>query len=118
MRRTLRALMGCWWTLGLILVPGPAEAQNEKRCVFVWAPELKIEPTWAVENLASRPGVESDDQTTRAPRETIFELIFALDVPTTLPRIGLTFETSFTPFGEPPSTLFTGPPAENSGAKI
>jgi hypothetical protein len=118
MRRNLRALLGSWWTIGLILVPGPAEAQNEKRCIFLCAPELKIEPTWTIENLAARPRVEADGQTTRAPRETIFELIFALDVPTTLPRIGFTFETSFTPFGETSVHPFTGATAEELGSEI
>ena len=57
--------------------------------------ELKIEPTFTIENLVQSPLVEVLEdagvvERARATRETVFELIFALDVPTTVPRVGLT----------------------------
>jgi hypothetical protein len=33
-------------------------------------------------------------------RALVFELIFAVDIPTTIPRIGTTFEASFAPFAD------------------
>ena len=90
------------------------------RCRILCAPELKIEPTFTVENLFSRPpskpsraGASSTRR--RAEREGVFELIFALDVPTTIPRIGLTLEAIFVPFGDADVNPFTGVPAAELG---
>lgn len=102
--------------LGLLVsIPAPSFAQDESRCVFLCAPELKIEPTWTIEHLASRHSVESDGQVERASREHVFELIFALDVPTTIPRVGLTLEAIFVPFGGIVVHPFTGAPASQTG---
>jgi hypothetical protein len=106
-----------WGTvvIGLLLsIAAPATAQDEPRCVVLCAPELKIEPTWTIENLGSRHRIEGDGQVERAARETVFELIFALDVPTTIPRIGLTLEAIFTPFGGTDVHPFTGAPADGA----
>jgi hypothetical protein len=84
--------------LALVLLPAPALAQSQPRCVFLCAPEFKIEPTWTVENLFRAPRIEADGTTERASHETIFEVIFAVDVPTSIPRIGMTFEAAFSPF--------------------
>jgi hypothetical protein len=45
----------------------------------------------------------------------VFELIFALDVPTRIPRIGLTLEAIFVPFGESDVNPFTGVSAGDLG---
>jgi hypothetical protein len=96
-------------------IPATASPQDEPRCVVLCAPELKIEPTWTIENLASRPRIETNGQVERAARETVFELIFALDVPTTIPRVGLTLEAIFIPFGGVAVHPFTGAPASDAG---
>lgn len=101
--------------MGLLLCAAPVSAQNAARCVFLCAPELKIEPTWTVENLGGGPRVEADGLVEREPRDMIFELIFALDVPTTIPRVGLTLEAIFVPFGGTPVHPFTGVPASAAG---
>ena len=88
-----------WWMVGLLLGAGTLAAQDQPKCVFLCAPELKIEPTWTIENLGRRGRVEADGIVERTRRESVFELIFALDVPTTIPRVGLTFEAIFVPFG-------------------
>jgi hypothetical protein len=91
----------CWlWLVGLLLLPAHAFAQSEPKCMVFCAPELKIEPTWTIENLRSRPRIESGGIVERALRERVFELIFALDIPTTIPRIGATFEAAFSPFAD------------------
>ena len=46
-----------------------------------------------IEHLAGRHRIESDGQIERVKREKVFELIFAVDVPTTIPRIGLTLDS-------------------------
>jgi hypothetical protein len=71
-------------------------------------PQLKIEPTWTIEHLASKHRIESDGQVERVSRETVFELIFAVDIPTSVPWIGLTLEAIFTPFGGTDVHPFTG----------
>jgi hypothetical protein len=99
----------------LLLVPAHSFAQNEPRCRLFCTPELKVEPTWTIEHLAQRHRVESNGQIARAARETVFELIFALDVPTTIPRVGMTLEAIFVPFGGLVVHPFTGAPAEAAG---
>jgi hypothetical protein len=101
--------------VGLLLVPTPSAAQDKPRCVFLCAPELKIEPTWTIENIGRRGRVEADGIVEQTRRESVFELIFALDVPTTIPRVGLTFEAIFVPFGSTPDQPFTGASAADLG---
>ena len=113
-----RATTSAAWTAGLLLLSVPASAQDEERCAILCAPELKIEPTWTIENLAARPTIEVDGQQEQAARESVFELIFALDVPTTIPRVGLTLEAIFIPFGETTVHPFTGTAVEPGGEAI
>lgn len=100
-----------------LAAPARASAQQQERCRVLCMPELKIEPTITVENVFSRPVIETLDEhgrvveSTRAGRERVFEIIFALDVPTEIPRIGLTLEAIFVPFGETSENPFTGVPA-------
>jgi hypothetical protein len=101
--------------LAVAVLPASAFAQNEPRCRLICAPELKVEPTWTIEHLASRHRIESNGQIERAARDTVFELIFALDVPTTVPRIGMTLEAIFVPFGGTAVHPFTGVVAEEAG---
>ena len=79
-------------------VPAPAAAQSEPRCVILCAPELKVEPTWTIENLGGPRRVEVDGEVESVGVESAFELVLALDVPTTIPRVGFTFEAIFAPF--------------------
>lgn len=108
----------------LLLAPSPLTAQEgseqEEDCTVLCAPELKFEPTVTVENLFAPPRVvELEDgapgDTVRLERETAFEMIFALDVPTELPRIGLTLEAIWTPFAGTSENLFTGRTAGELG---
>jgi hypothetical protein len=83
---------------------GPLFAQQEERCRILCAPALKLEPTFTIENLLRAPVVETIEdgvavESRREKREPVFELIFALDVPTAIPRLGLTLEAIFKPFG-------------------
>jgi hypothetical protein len=81
----------------------PAVYAQTPRCFVLCEPELKIEPTFTWENLAGRPritetGEDGNTVVKRAERERVFETVIALDIPTTIPRIGFTFETIVKPF--------------------
>ncbi len=99
----------------VLLIPALGEAQEGESCAFLCVPELKIEPTITFENLVNRARVEIGGVTERTQRETIFELIFALEVPTEIPRIGLTLEVGFAPFGSTSEHPFTGATAAELG---
>lgn len=105
MKRRLvrRSAMTVLAMLGLL--PAGADAdEGNRRCRVLCAPELKIEPTWTVENLLGAPRVERSAQegrpaeVDRLPRTTVFEAIFAVGVPTEIPWLGLTLEAAFAPF--------------------
>jgi hypothetical protein len=85
----------------------PASAQ-EVACRILCVPDLKVEPTVTFENVAGRARVEDGGVTARQDGETVFELIFAVGVPTEIPRIGFTLEASFAPFGKTDEQPFTG----------
>jgi len=93
-RRGLAAFLMC---AACVALPAAAAAQDEPRCVILCAPELKIEPTWTIENLGGARRVEVDGQVESIGVESAFELVLALDIPTTIPRVGFTFETIFAP---------------------
>ena len=99
----------------ILLVPTLGAAQGGESCTFLCMPELKIEPSITFENLGSRARVETGGVVSRTERETIFELIFALGVPTTIPRVGLTFEVGLAPFGGTSEHPFTGATAAELG---
>jgi hypothetical protein len=48
------------WIVGVLVLSAPVSAQNQPRCALLCAPELKIEPTWTIENLGARSKVEID----------------------------------------------------------
>jgi len=103
-----------------VLVAPPAHAQDDERCRFLCAPDLKIEPTITFEPLFRRPLIEELDDgvvvaRTTPDREAVFEMILAVGIPTTIPRIGFTFETIFIPFGDTATHPFTGTTASELG---
>ena len=79
MRMIAGAVLAC------CLAAAPAAAQTAPSCRFLCAPQVLIEPTLTIESLA------------RSPRR-VFELVLAADIPTTVPRLGFTAETIFSPF--------------------
>ncbi len=110
-----------WMLVGLAvgMVAADVHAQ-EARCAFLCAPEVKIEPTFTFENLFSRARVEEVEngvalEAMRQARETVFELVLAVDVPTEIPRVGFTFETIFVPFSDTGTNPFTGTNAAEVG---
>ena len=78
-----------------------AQAQDEK-CFVLCAPDFKVEPTFTWENLRAPRIAETDGQGNtvirKTSRERVFETVFALGIPTTLPRVSFTVEASVKPF--------------------
>lgn len=81
-----------------VLCEASAEAQEEdSECTVLCTPELDFEPTLTVENLFASPRVEdvATGVIRRLERESAFEAVLALSVPTELPFLGITLETIF-----------------------
>ena len=98
----------------------PVTASAQERCAFLCVPDLKIEPTVTIEHLFGAARVEELEDgvviaTTTQERESVFELILAVGIPTEIPRVGFTVETIFVPFGETDSHPFTGATATETG---
>jgi hypothetical protein len=85
-----------------LLIPTAAMAQDEK-CFVLCAPDLKIEPTFTWENLFKAPRIAETDSlgntvVQKAKRERVFETVFAVGIPTTIPRTSFTVEAIVKPF--------------------
>lgn len=108
MRRHLTPFLAALFAATAV-VHARAEAQESARpCFVLCAPSLHVEPTLTIENLFARHRVQnvSGGQIERADRVALFEMILALDVPTTIPRVGLTLESIWPPFArDNPVTL-------------
>ena len=86
-------------TASVFVALGSATAQVPPACRFLCAPQLLVEPTFTIENLAraARVRMVTGEEVRQRP-EVVFELILAVDVPTTVPRLGFTGEAIVMPF--------------------
>ena len=92
---------------------------QEPLCKFLCSPGLNIEPTITVEPLFKVPRVaEGGGAPERPGRETVFEMVFALDIPTSVPRLGFTLEAIVAPFGRTSENPFTGRTAGDLGGDV
>jgi len=92
--RIVACVAVCLWPAA-----APAAAQAQTECRVLCTPQLLIEPTFTIENLVRRPRVVTpagDER--RMGRESVFEVIFAVDLPTRLSRLGFTAEAIVVPF--------------------
>lgn len=108
--------------LALVIAGGtPVAAQDEDRgCIVLCAPDVKIEPTLTFEPIFRRPtlaaaAAAADLATWRPETEAVFEIILAIGVDTAIPRVGLTLETIFIPTESADTNPFTGVTAEQIG---
>jgi hypothetical protein len=99
---------------------GSALAQDAApACRFLCAPSLLFEPTITVANIARSPRVaDGDAAPEKELRETVFESIVALDVPTSIPRVSFTFEAIVHPFVRSGENPFTGRTAADLGGEV
>jgi hypothetical protein len=83
----------------LIFAPISAWAEESAPCNILCTPEFKIEPTITFSNLFGSPRiVHEDGAISRESRETDFELILALGIPTRVSWLEFTIEAIFLPF--------------------
>ena len=76
-----------------------AAGQTAPACRVLCAPEFKVEPTVTFTNLFGSPRiVDESGTTTREPRETEFEVILSLGLPTRASWLEFTIEAIFLPF--------------------
>ena len=115
-----RIVMGLW----LLILPGAisqtwAQDPAPRPCRFFCSPTLLFEPTMTIENLARSPRIaEGNAPPETELRETIFEPIVALDVPTSVPRLSFTFEVIVHPFVRRSENPFTGKIAAELGGDV
>ena len=86
-------------TLLLVLTASPLYAQNAAPCRVLCTPDFKVEPTFTFTNLLNPPRIATDDgEVARDERETEFELILSVGLPTRIPWLEFTVEAIFLPF--------------------
>lgn len=84
----------------LVCAPSIAWAQPaQPACRVLCAPQLNVEPTITFTNLFGSPRVVTDRGVPeRVPRDTEFEFILSLDLPTRISWLGFTIEAIVLPF--------------------
>lgn len=95
-----------------ILVVAQARAQQNDKCRILCTPKFKFEPTVTVSNLFGGARVAELEngkpvKIVEEEREAEFEMILAMDIPTQVPRVGLTVEAIWAPFGGASKNPFT-----------
>lgn len=86
--------------VGVLLLGAPAAlAQAPAPCRVLCAPEFKVEPTITFTNVFGPARIVPDDGTfTRERRDTEFEVILSLGLPTRVSWLEFTVEAIFLPF--------------------
>ena len=83
----------------LLLAAVHARAQEPAPCRALCTPEFNIEPTMTFTNVFGSPRIFREaDAATREPRETEFEVILSLGLPTRVRWLEFTVEAIFLPF--------------------
>ena len=76
-------------------------AQAPPACRVLCTPEFKVEPTVTFSNVFGSPRIVDEQvTTTREPRETAFEVILSLGLPTRVSWLEFTVEAIFLPFDD------------------
>ena len=108
--------------LVLHLAATPARAQEPTPCRVLCAPEFKVEPTITFTNVFGSPQIlQKDGAVTRERRETEFEVILSLGLPTRVSWLEFTVEAIFLPFDRDSTpelefeTNFVWLPSERTG---
>lgn len=96
---------------------------NEKTFKLFGPVELKLEPTLTFENLGKQARILSQSgssapETIQTSSETVFEIALAFGIPTSIPRVDLTFETIWKPYAKTSENLFTGQSSNILGSEI
>jgi hypothetical protein len=89
-----------WLVLACVMVLATsAAAEDQPTCHVLRAPRFKIEPTLTVSSLfAAAKAVGDRAASRRQPKETVFEMILSVDLPTRVSWLEFTVEMIFLPF--------------------
>lgn len=103
-----------------LLSPASAPAQEKSRCLLLCAPELSFEPTLTFSDLFRQATVLDlrENRVSEVEPGVDFEMILAMGIPTTIPRVGLTVEAIWAPFGKTSGNPFTGYASEDLGTDV
>lgn len=103
-----------------ILLAASASAQEANRCLLLCAPELSFEPTLTFSDLFTTTTVLDlrENSVSEVEPGMEFEMILAMGIPTTIPRVGLTLEAIWAPFAETDANPFTGFTSEELGGEV
>jgi hypothetical protein len=83
----------------LLLVAPLASAQGPTPCRVLCPPEFNVEPTITFTNVfGSERILRQDGTVTQSPRQSQFEVILSLGIPTRVPWLEFTVETIVLPF--------------------
>ena len=111
--------------LAIVLNVASAWAQEQAPCRVLCAPEFHVEPTITFTNVFSAPRItRGDGIVTREPRETEFEVILSLGLPTRVRWLEFTVEAIFLPFDRDSTpelefeTNFVWLPSERTGGWV
>ena len=87
-------------TIGVVLAAlRPVHAQPSEACRVLCTPDFKVEPTITFTNVFGSPRTQAEDGSViREPRETDFEVILSLGLPTRLSWLDFTVEAIVLPF--------------------
>ena len=100
------------------------QENNETEKKYLLGPvELKVEPTYTIENFIKPPRIKTSPQTgsssiEQTGTEQVFEMIISFGIETAIPRVGLTFETMWKPFAKTDENLFTGGTTTGLGREV
>jgi hypothetical protein len=103
----------CMLALVIIFSPQISAQEDQAHCFFVCTPEIKIEPTLTYEPIFRSPTIAKLEDGAVVSKKTIkteavFEIVFAVGIPTEIPRIGFTAEAIFIPYEDTGLNPFTG----------
>ena len=103
--------------ISVLFVSSLSAQEADRRCSFLCAPSLKIEPAITFEPVFSQAKIEDlvDRSVRNSATEATFELVLAIGIPTEIPRVGFTVETIFIPTGTIDENPFTGQSALEAG---
>ena len=111
--------------LALVLSVAPAWAQEQAPCRLLCAPEFHVEPTVTFTNLFGGARItRGDGIVTREHRESEFEVILSLGLPTRVRWLAFAVEAIFLPFDRDSTpelefeTSFVWLPSERTGGWV
>ena len=97
-----------------VIAAAPLAAGRE--CRILCSPSIKVEPTVTFSNVFGGARVrQPEGSVAREGRESVFEMVLAVDVPTRWRRLAVVGEVNWAPFANRSANPFTGQSAADLG---